>query len=61
MARRMYDLDNGTDDIVVKGVKVVGTNGLVIIKDNDATTNHKIELISTSAGFQFEGNHQYLF
>ena len=50
MARRMYDLDNGTDDIVVKGVKVVGINGLVIIKDNDAITNYPILIESTDTG-----------
>ena len=52
MARRMYDLGSGTEDIVVKDVKIVGTNGLEIIKDNDNQNNYKVSIISTNYGFE---------
>ena len=48
----MYDLDNGTDVIVVKDAKIVGTNGLTIIKDNDAVSNYSLSIKSTSNGFE---------
>ena len=61
MARRMYDLDNGTDAIIVKDVKVVGTNGFVMIKDNDAVGNYSLSLKSTSEGFNISIDGQPVF
>ena len=50
MARRMYDLNSGSEDIIVKDAKLVGTNGLTIIKDNDAVANYSVSIQSTEDG-----------
>ena len=59
----MYDLGSGTEDIVVKDAKIVGTNGLKILKDNNPNTYHEVSIESTNSGFEVkvDGNSYFRF
>ena len=61
MARRMYDLGSGTEDIVVKDAKIVGPNGLEIIEDNDPISYHKVTIKSTTEGFDVNVDGETVF
>lgn len=48
--KRLNDLTSG-QDVVVKDAKIIGNNGLEIIKDNDASNYFRIHIQSTADGF----------
>lgn len=55
MARRMYDLNSGSEDVIVKDAKIIGANGLTIFRDNSGMYA-SAQITSTDAGISFTIN-----
>lgn len=54
--KRLNDLLSGKENINVKDVKVTGTNGLEILKDNNNNAYSKVNIQTTADGFDVKVN-----